>query len=91
MRSRLGLADATTVDGYVAANELDELVRGFGLAPDTNGRITVRATPFSIDTITHIADADTVLAALDLAGSLDVRERTAGLDALTDALEKLRG
>jgi hypothetical protein len=91
MRFRLGLADANTVDGYIAVNDLDDLERRFGLAHDTEGRITLRATAFPIDTIARIADASTVLAALDLAGSLDVRERTAGLNALTDALGKLRG
>lgn len=90
-RSRLGLAEANTVDGYVAANDLGDLERKFGLAPDTNGLITLRTTSFPIYTITRIAEAGTVLTALDLAGSLEVRERTAGLDALTDALEKLRG
>ncbi|MCL1870022.1 MAG: hypothetical protein FWF90_06365 [Promicromonosporaceae bacterium] len=89
-RSRLGLADITAVDGYVDANELEDLARSFGLARDTSGRVTLRATAFPIDTITRIADAGTVLAALDLAGSLEVRERTAGLDTLTYALEKLR-
>lgn len=90
-RSRLGLADVAAVDGYVAAQGLDDLVRKFGLARDSDGSITLRRTGFSIDTITRISDASTVLAALDNAGSLDTRERTAGLDALTDALEKLHG
>ncbi|GAA1729792.1 hypothetical protein GCM10009809_26690 [Isoptericola hypogeus] len=90
-RSRLGLADANMVDGYVDANKLDELVRRFGLVRDTSGLITLRTTTFPTGTITRIAAADTVLTALDLAGSLDTRERTAGMDALTDALEKPRG
>lgn len=90
-RSRLGLADANVVDGYVDANELDELVRRFGLVRDTSGRVTLRATTFPTGTITRIAAADTVLTALDLAGSLDTRERATGMDALADALEKLHG
>lgn len=55
------------------------------------GRIVLRATGFPIPTVRELADIGVVLAALDLAESLDVRERRAGLDALTDALEQLRG
>ena len=89
--ARLGLVAATGVDGYVASEALDELVRRFALAPDDGGRIVLRATTFPIQTVQELADAAVVLAALDLAASLDVRERRAGLDALTDALETLRG
>jgi hypothetical protein len=91
VRPQLGLAEANAIDGYVAVDELGNLERRFGLTRDTDGRITLRATAFPIATITRLADAGTALTALDLAGSLDVRERVAGLDALTDALEKLRG
>lgn len=91
MRSQLGLADTGTVDGYVAASEFDELVREFGLAPDLDGHITLRATGVPIATIRRVVGADTVLAALDLAASLDVRERTAGLNALATALERVHG
>ena len=89
--TRLGLTPATGVDGYVASKGLDGLVRQFALAPDDGGRIVLRATTFPIQTVRELADAGVVLAALDLAASLDMRERRAGLDALTDALETLRG
>ncbi|MFC8734339.1 hypothetical protein ACFT5B_17945 [Luteimicrobium sp. NPDC057192] len=87
----LGLAATESVDGYVSADHLSRLVTDFALAPDETGRITLRSTTFPIDTVRELADTGAVLAALDLAESLDVRERRAGLDGLAAALERLRG
>ena len=41
--------------------------------------------------VAELAQVGTVLAALDLAESLDVRESGIGLDDLADALERFRG
>jgi hypothetical protein len=41
--------------------------------------------------VSELATASTVLAALDLAESLDARESHVGLDELDDALARLRG
>jgi hypothetical protein len=87
----LGLADVTAVDGYLAADELGSVVARHGLIRDDTGRFTLRATAMDLDVISELAGASTVLAALDLAESLDARERQVGLDALEDALARFRG
>jgi hypothetical protein len=86
----LGLADATAVDGYVALDSLTAMVNRHGLGRDDNGRFTLRATTLDLDVVAELAGAGTVLAALDLAESLDARERQVGLDALDDSLGRLR-
>ena len=87
----LGLTATATVDGYVAAAELDALVARHGLILDDAGPFTLRATSMPIDIVADLARRAPVLAALDLAESLDVRERRAGIDALTATLERFRG
>jgi hypothetical protein len=87
----LGLAATTTVDGYVAVGDVDSLIARHGLIRDDSGRFTLRATEMDLTVVAELAQAGPVLAALDLAESLDVRERTVGLDALGDALERFRG
>jgi hypothetical protein len=88
---RLGLADANAVDAYVAANDLDALVGTFALAAACDGAFVLRATTTSVDVVTELAERGTVLAALDLAESVDIRERSAGEDGLTEALESFHG
>lgn len=87
----LGLTATTAVDGYVASGELDALVARHGLARDEAGPFTLRATGMPLDVVAELAHAGPVLAALDLAESLDIRERRAGTAALTDALARFRG
>lgn len=89
--TRLGLAQSDDVDGYVAAEEIDDLARRFALVPDDMGRYTLRATDFPLEIVRRLASTDVILAALGLGESLDARERRAGLDALARALEKIRG
>ncbi|MEV4507451.1 hypothetical protein AB0K00_00635 [Dactylosporangium sp. NPDC049525] len=86
----LGLTATAAVDGYVAAGELDALVARHGLVRTDAGPFTLRATGMPLDVVTDLAHSATVLAALDLAESLDIRERSAGIDALTGALERFR-
>lgn len=88
---RLGLADANVVDAYVAADDLDALVGTYALAVASDGAFVLRATTMSLDVVTEMAAGGTVLAALDLAESLDIRERSAGVSGLTEALESFRG
>lgn len=87
----LGLADTASVDGYVTVCELEATVARHALMRDDNGRFTLRATAMDRDTVRELAEVSTTLAALDLAESLDARERQIGLGALTEALERLRG
>jgi len=88
--TRLGLAETAAVDVYVAAGELDALVARHALARDDAGTFTLRATTMDLAVVEELAQG-VVLAALDLAESLDIRERRVGIDALDDALLRFRG
>ncbi len=88
---RLGLAATNNIDGYLAAADVAEVVSRHGLIRHDEGRVTLRATSMDLDVVRDVSKRSVVLAALDLAESLDVRERRAGLDALDRALESFRG
>lgn len=88
---RLGLAETNNVDGYIAADDVASVVGNHGLIRDDEGRVTLRATTMNLHVVKDLANRSVLLAALDLAESLDVRERRAGLDALDRALEDFRG
>jgi hypothetical protein len=89
---RLGLAETlTSIDGYLAAEDLAGVVSRYGLIRDDEGRVTLRATTIDLAVARDLAGRGVVLAALDLAESLDVRERRTGLDALERALAGFRG
>jgi hypothetical protein len=87
---RLGLAASNVVDGYLPAGDLADVVSRHGLIRDDEGRVTLRATTMDLATVRDLAQRSVVLAALDFAESLDIRERRAGLDALGRALEAFR-
>lgn len=85
---RFGLASAQrdTVDGYVDADTAQRLIDECHLVDDANGNVTLRITD------DHQGDrmlADDVTVALDLADSLDARERSAGLALLRSRLRAL--
>ena len=86
----LGLADTNAVDGYLADVNVAALVRRHGLKRADEGRITLRATSAGAEIVEKVTYSGTILAALDLAESLDARERDAGLGMLDAALERLR-
>lgn len=88
---RLGLAATNNIDGYLAAADVVGVASRHGLIGDDEGRVTLRATSMGLDIVGDLSKRSVVLAALDLAESLDVRERRAGLDALDRALESFRG
>lgn len=85
----LTAATSTGVDGYIATTDLDRLVDEFVLATDGAGDVdvTVRTTSFDFAIVVAIAATGDTLAAVDLATSLDSRERAAGLGILTGQLE----
>ena len=87
----LGLVAVERVDGYLDPASLDEVARRYGLSRNDEGMFVLRTTTFDLDIVARLASEGTVLAALDLAGSLDVRERRAGLDGLTNVLEGMSG
>jgi len=88
--TRLGLAETDAVDAYVADGHLDDLVARHALVLDDTGIVTLRATTMALAVVEKLSTG-TVLASLDLAESLDVRERRIGIDALADALARFRG
>lgn len=87
---RLGLTETDAIDGYLDGNDLAGVVARHGLIRDDAGRVTLRTTRMDLDVVREISGAGTILAALDLAESLDVRERRTGLDALERSLDQFR-
>ncbi len=88
--ARLGLAATNDIDGYLAADDVPGVVSRHGLIRDEEGRVTLRATSMDLDVVKDLSEEGVVLAAIDLAESLNVRERRAGIDALNSALETFR-
>ncbi len=89
--ARLGLAATNAIDGYLDTTALNAVVARHGLIRDDVGSVTLRATSIELDVVRDLMESSDVLAALDLAESLDVRECRAGLDALDRALGEFRG
>lgn len=79
-----GLTRSTqkSVDGYATAAQVNRLIRGYKLAPDPVGNVTLRVTELQ----SLFEGGNEVVIALDLTDSLDSRERNAGLDFLTARL-----
>lgn len=90
-----GLGDLTeasdgTVDGYVTSGTVDGLVAEFALSTSGTGqtRVVLRATALDLDIVAAIAKADQMLAAVDLATSLDTREASAAASLITARLSE---
>lgn len=80
------------LDGYVAGTALRRLVQRYKLTSDPGGNVTLRTTVMATDVVGDLADGRRhVLAGLDLGGSTDPRERSAGHRILDRALRALRG
>jgi hypothetical protein len=85
-------AAADRLDGYVDDSALLRLVTQYRLEADPGGNATLRATGMPADVVAELASGRRrVLAGLDLAGSTDARERSAGHRLLDRAVERLRG
>ena len=82
-----GLAggDRLVVDGYVNEKTARRLIRECRMVADPSGSVTLRVTNIDL-----LLDAHEVVVALDLADSLEVRSRSAGLAHLTQRLRVLR-
>lgn len=91
MASALGLAGTHRVDGYVATEDLNGIVARHALTDTPDGAYTLRATAMELGIVGDLAHEGHLLAAFDLAESLDVPERQTGLTALDAALRQHRG
>lgn len=90
-RRRLGLVEnPTAVDGYLGADQTEDLVRRYHLREDATGPITLRSTRTDLDVVQRLSTLSRTLAAVDAATSLDPRERGAGERVLERRLELLR-
>lgn len=90
-RQRLGLVeDGASVDGYIDAARMADLVRHYKLREDTTGPLTLRSTYMDIDFVKYLASLNRTLAAVDAATSLDPRERGVGAQVLDRRLELFR-
>lgn len=74
-------------EGYTDSAGLAEIVDAFDLVADTAGNVVVHETAFT-DGLSSGGSA--ALTALDLSDSLDVRERSAGLQVLDQLLTSIR-
>lgn len=80
-----GLAtDDARVDGYCDPKTHDDLVTRFHLTPDSRGNVALRVVGGAPAGLFDRAAMPTAVIALDLAESLEVRERSAGLRVLED-------
>lgn len=80
------------VDGYVDAAALHRMVQRYRLETDAAGGVVLRETGMPSSLVSDLASGRRhVLAALDLSGSTDARERSAGHRLLDRALETMRG
>ncbi|GAB09027.1 hypothetical protein GOARA_026_00570 [Gordonia araii NBRC 100433] len=77
------------VDGYIAAGQLNDIVRALGLRPSSSGAVTLRVTDFDFTRVRNLVETP-VVAALDIATSTDPRLRGVGHRALGELLEAYR-
>lgn len=81
----LSRSPQVSVDGYVDTETADRHIRACHLIEDAHGNVTLRVT-----TIDSLMTASAVAVALDLAESLEPRERSAGLTFLRGRLTAMR-
>lgn len=92
--ARFGLASGGTdpIDGYIMSQQIQVLQRKLFLAPAVDGNATLRMLPDGIGIAATRPTAglvSTSVIALDLADSLDVRQRAAGLRVLSELMGKV--
>ncbi len=75
------------IDGYIELKNARRIIRSCHLVGDAQGNVTLRVT--DIDALLK-QELQAVVIALDLADSLDTRERKAGLAFLSKRLKALR-
>lgn len=83
----LAPANKTSLDAYIAQDDLAKVVKRNFLTVDTRGKLVLRATKFDLALIRKIAiKGNGALSALDAASSTDEREHGVGVRALTKHL-----
>lgn len=86
-RSRFGTDDDLgRVEGYCTAEAADRLARDFNLVEDPQGNVTLRVVAMPSTVIEGRDVMPVAVIAADLAESLEVRDRSAGLRVLEDLL-----
>jgi excisionase family DNA binding protein len=78
--------DLTRIEGYCDDDALSDLVRRYHLVDDAHGNVTLRAAPLLTLGLDDRSEMPTAVVAADLAESLEVRERSAGLRVLEGLL-----
>lgn len=89
-RSCLGefglVGDADILEGYVRADGLDVVVNTCFMVPDSTGNVALHVAEWMPENIGAVMPA--AVCAVDLAASLDTRERSAGLSVLEEMLDE---
>lgn len=76
-----------SVDGYISEKQAKQLIRSTHLVEDATGNVTLRVTDMKVLLEGRFKS---LVVALDLAESLDARQRAAGLRFITESLEAFR-
>lgn len=87
----LGVTDSTdgSIDGYLRAGELDDVVHSLALRADPRGTVTLRVTGFDFDHVRELVGTSTV-ASIDASTSTDPRLRGSGRRLLESILGDFR-
>lgn len=83
----LAMKASDSVDGYISQRGVRQLIRSCHLVEDATGNVTLRETDMKA---LLKGSFQAIIIALDLAESLDARQRAAGLRFITELLEKFR-
>jgi hypothetical protein len=81
----LAMKASDSVDGYISEKSVRQLTKSCQLVEDATGNVTLRETDMKV---LLKGNFQSLIVALDLAGSLDARQRAAGLRFITELLEE---
>lgn len=81
----LAMKASDSVDGYISAKGVRQLIKSCHLVEDATGNVTLRVTDMKV---LLKGNFQSLIVALDLAESLDARQRAAGLRFITELLEE---
>jgi len=81
----LAMKASDSVDGYISEKGVRQLIKSCHLVEDATGNVTLRETDMKV---LLKGNFQSLIVALDLAESLDARQRAAGLRFITELLEE---